>query len=99
MKYLFIILTIVIGSCSKNRLREPTCHFYSLYSDKYKADSTYVRTDTLRGKVGEYCYACNSDIDSMKANMITWRRDCTGYPIQCERYVFDKAPSSPILLK
>lgn len=104
MKALSIALLIVIlTSCSKNiGLKEPTCHLYCLLSDKYNvtlADTIYDHTDTLWGKAGQYAYACGSDIDSMKVNLVTWYHDCIGFPIQCERYVFDGLISYPKLFK
>lgn len=100
MKALSIALLIVLASCSKNiGLKEPTCHFYCLLSDKYTADSFYVKTDTLWGHVGQYNYACGSDIDSMKANLVTWYINCQQYPIECWRYVFDNKKSLPTIFK
>ena len=99
MKLLIIMLALSLASCSKNiGGKEPSCRFYTLLSDKYTGDSIYLKTDTLWGKSGQYAYACNADLDSMKANSVTWYW-CEGISGECLRYVFDNKIELPKLLK
>ena len=99
MKLFTIIAAFVfIAGCSKN-INEitPTCDFYTLLSDKYSGDSTYIKTDTLWGRTGQYAYACNSDLDSMRANKVQWYW-CADFG-ECVRYEFSNKKTDPLIFK
>jgi hypothetical protein len=98
MKVISIILMTTLLSCIKFQVKEPTCRFYCLLSDKYTSDSMYVRTDTLAGN-GGLCYVCGADLDSCRAKAVHWYNSCGDYPIQCERYVFNREQSKPQVFK
>ena len=95
---LLIIAALVLVGCSKN-INEvtPTCEFYTLLSDKYTGDSVYLKTDTLWGRVGQYAYACNRDLDSMRANKVQWYW-CAEFG-ECLRYEFSNKKTDPLIFK
>lgn len=99
MKLLLITITVIFFSCSKTiGLKEPTCRFVVLLSDKYSHDSVYIRTDTLYGK-GNLTYVCGRDLDSCKSRPDHWIVLCADATFECWRYVFDKQITQPLIFK
>lgn len=98
MKKIIILIVLIAAGCSKMQLKEPTCHFACLISDKYNPDSTFILSDTLWGKGGME-YACGKDIDSCRAQGDRWIVDCNTSTIEHWYYIFDRNIVKPIILK
>jgi hypothetical protein len=95
--FISIAILFLFAGCSKNINKiTPTCEFYTLLSDKYTGDSSYIRTDTLSPK---YAYACGKDLDSCKKYAIQWLNNCGNNTIECLRYVFGNKKTDPIIFK
>jgi hypothetical protein len=47
-KLLFIFVSGIAIACTKENVPEPTCQRVYILSDKYRADSTYIQTDSIK---------------------------------------------------
>lgn len=98
MKLLTIIIALTLLSCSKTiGIKEPTCRFVCLLSDKYTPDSFFIRTDTLWG--GGYNYICGDDLKNCLALKPHWATLCIDGSLECLRYIFNNEPSQPYIFK
>ena len=86
IKYLIII--VLLFSCTKEIEPQPLatdCGHAYLISDKFQADSSFIRTDTLW-----HDYICGYELERIMAIKPYWFEHCADYPdglkIECLRY-------------
>jgi len=102
----FIIFIIIMCwlmsmcSCSKDNeyIQNPICKRVYELSDKYKLDSSYIKTDTL-WPWGKYNNVfCNSDTLQF-VNLTVSMKVCTTETLEIRRYVIGNVITKPNLYK
>lgn len=99
MKRLLPIL-LFLAACNKPNEKVHTCEVYCWLADRYSADSVYHYTDTLEGWGGNLTM-CGAKLDSCHNNPQQWFIfcNCTEWPIECRRFVFNNELTQPYLFR
>lgn len=105
MKQMFTVtIFLALISCTKQTIPEPSCQRVYILSDKYRADSTYIQTDSIK-PWGYNNVFCGEELAKLSAIKDTTYKCVFPNPlipdmkIQTDRYVIGNKITHPKMLK